>query len=610
MALNEFELGHYDFGEYLEANTDSEVTYQDSIMIKMTPCPICGADDIFEVNRDDGRWCCYAEGHDHGGGLTDYLMEYQGLNKEEAEDILHKYLGIDFKPKDIIVQDNIVGFPKSENISEHGKEVELKTLVQKYHSDVNNTPYYDDLGISDDLINKYQLGYDKDNNALTIPCFENGNLMIIKKMSLNTSMQISQVGNREYYFNRDLLDSKQSLIFVTDRISDALSVELVTGEPAIAINGKEGIESFVRKIEALEKNKHFIFLLEKIRLDKKNQVAIDNNNSFSTHNLIKYTTTNEYLKNGEQSYLKEELRSVRDKILNKDFNVSFLDKLRDNILTEETKFVPTGFDNLDQVLKGGLLPGIYVLGAISSLGKTTFTLQIADQIASKGRDVIFFSLEQSREELMCKSISRIAYNIDKNSTLNTFDMLSNNLDLNQNKQFDKALEEYRHTSKHLAIIRKARSIEDIRKKVVEKVGLRGSKPVVVVDFLQRLEFPKANMSYREAIDLNLSKLKELSDDYNLSILVISSFNRDNYNNEVRLQSFKESGGIEYTADVVIGLQLTKIHEHDNFKYNDIEKWKTENPRKIQAVVLKYRNGPVGKRANFKYYPEHNTIKEI
>ena len=66
----------------------------------------------------------------------------------------------------------------------------------------------------------------------------------------------------------------------------------------------------------------------------------------------------------------------------------------------------TGFEQLDKK-SGGLYAGLYVLAAISSLGKTTFALQIADNLAAAGHDVLFFSLEQSRLELISKSFARI-----------------------------------------------------------------------------------------------------------------------------------------------------------------------------------------------------------
>ena len=44
--------------------------------------------------------------------------------------------------------------------------------------------------------------------------------------------------------------------------------------------------------------------------------------------------------------------------------------------------ISTGFPALDDLLDGGLYPGLYSMGAITSLGKTTFALQIADYIAA------------------------------------------------------------------------------------------------------------------------------------------------------------------------------------------------------------------------------------
>lgn len=67
-----------------------------------------------------------------------------------------------------------------------------------------------------------------------------------------------------------------------------------------------------------------------------------------------------------------------------------------------TPAISTGFTELDCVLEGGLYEGLYIVGAVSSLGKTTFVLQIADQIAQHEQDVLIFSLEMSQyERAMC-----------------------------------------------------------------------------------------------------------------------------------------------------------------------------------------------------------------
>lgn len=82
---------------------------------------------------------------------------------------------------------------------------------------------------------------------------------------------------------------------------------------------------------------------------------------------------------------------------------SFIDGIPESV---NTPCISTGFSSLDNVLDGGLYEGLYVIGAISSLGKTTLIAQIADQIAQAGTDVLFFSLEMARNELISKSVSR------------------------------------------------------------------------------------------------------------------------------------------------------------------------------------------------------------
>ena len=72
--------------------------------------------------------------------------------------------------------------------------------------------------------------------------------------------------------------------------------------------------------------------------------------------------------------------------------------------------IKSGYCNLDLITN--LYPGFYVLGAVSSLGKTTFIHQMADQIACAGQPVLFFSLEQTRLELTTKSLSRIMAQVD------------------------------------------------------------------------------------------------------------------------------------------------------------------------------------------------------
>ncbi|GHT40366.1 hypothetical protein AGMMS49921_01640 [Endomicrobiia bacterium] len=102
------------------------------------------------------------------------------------------------------------------------------------------------------------------------------------------------------------------------------------------------------------------------------------------------------------------------------------------------------------------------------------------------------------------------------------------------------------------------------------------------------------------------------------MIVISSFNRTNYLNEVSFESFKESGIIEYSTDVVIGLQL-KIAGRQNWteskpalneKREIVNEAKVKNPREIELVILKNRMYKAWDKIDFNYYPQFDYFEEI
>jgi replicative DNA helicase len=75
-----------------------------------------------------------------------------------------------------------------------------------------------------------------------------------------------------------------------------------------------------------------------------------------------------------------------------------------------------------------------------------------------------------------------------------------------------------------------------------------------------------------------------------------------------MQSFKESGGIEYSADVLLGLQLKAVENKDDGKTNsnfNVEIEKKKEPREVELKVLKNRRGQTGEKIDFYYYPKYN-----
>lgn len=283
------------------------------------------------------------------------------------------------------------------------------------------------------------------------------------------------------------------------------------------------------------------------------------------------------------------------------FSDSFLDYLEKRKQFADRK---TGFANLDSQMNG-FLPGIYIVGGLAALGKTSFCWQLLSQIARNGEHCIFVSYEMSKGELFSKSVASEVFKIEQN-----FKHPLTSANIGRSKFF-----EHRNT---FDIVLKNLALEKINLRVLEldspdindllqRLEMFCSKfdkpPVVVIDYLQILIGTTDNA--KTAIDNILLKLKNFQRKTNTTFIVISSLNRANYNIEISFQAFKESGGVEYSADVIFGLQLL-LGKDDKGKdiprtFEFIEAAKKQIPRLIQLQCLKNRFGS-NFNVGFLYYP--------
>lgn len=274
----------------------------------------------------------------------------------------------------------------------------------------------------------------------------------------------------------------------------------------------------------------------------------------------------------------------------------------------------SGYANLDAITN--LYPGLYVVGAISSLGKTTFVHQMADQLAESGQPVLFFSLEQSTLELASKSLSRIMAKNSAATAMTSLQIRKNGTD----PRVKAAIAEYDKYAANLLVAECTfrATIDTIEGTVINYIRKTGKKPVVIVDYLQVIQAPvESRMTAKDLVDLHVRRLKQLQSENKLVLIVISSLNRQNYLTQIDYESFKESGGIEYTADVVWGLQLEVLHDEIfdkqakiNEKRQKVKEAKAANPRRIELVCLKNRFGISSYSCMYDYYPQFDYFSSV
>jgi len=297
--------------------------------------------------------------------------------------------------------------------------------------------------------------------------------------------------------------------------------------------------------------------------------------------------------------------------------------------------IPTGIPNFDEALAGGIYPALYVIGAISSLGKTSLVVQLADTVARSGRPVLYFSLEMSRRELRAKSLSRLMFTGAANSrqaqswsAYTATEILfpsTRHKDNNPTAEdlparLEAAKKDYSEHEGHnvyyltgIGTIKAAKIAELTRAFMLAHPDRL--KPLVIVDYLQILAAEDPHDTDKTRTDKAVVALKRLSAKEKIPVIAVSSFNRENYTSPVSEAAFKESGAVEYSADVLIGLQpngmkpaLTK----ENIYYNMCccaECKSDPISRHLEAKVLKSRVGVPGKAAKLEYRPGYNIFRD-
>lgn len=234
----------------------------------------------------------------------------------------------------------------------------------------------------------------------------------------------------------------------------------------------------------------------------------------------------------------------------------------------------TGFGYLDGIIRG-LTPGLFVIAAPPSAGKTTFVNQLTDQVAKLNEvPVLFFSYEQSAFDLWVKSIARL-------SGIGNESIRAALYAKGEKDKARAAAADYLKTARRVKVIEGDRhqTVDRIRLMAKREKAQTGTPPVLVIDYLQIVPAAESMTDKRSEVDALVSDLRRIARDIGSPVIAISSMSRAEYD-KARMSGFKESGGIEYGTD--IAAILTVQHESDD---------KTE--RTVKLSIIKNRNGRRG-----------------
>lgn len=363
-------------------------------------------------------------------------------------------------------------------------------------------------------------------------------------------------------------DKKDITVFNIEAISKIPVMELLKVQSSVATTAN--IESKIRTLKEYSNRRQLkekAALIEQLAKDTTKDILEIKNDIIEQLYNIQDTS------NDEVMTMKDGLSQAYTEIENRYKN-------------RDDKGYYTGLPKYD-AQTAGLHPGeLTTIAARPGVGKTILGLQLAMSVSSKGKKVLFVSLEMSITQL-CERVIAGESEVDNNK------IRTGNISTAEEwSGIQKAVA--RNQYETLLIDKSSLNIQHIRTK------LRKHKPdLLIIDYLQLLHPIKPEYSREREVAVITRDLKRMTQEFNIPIIMLSQLNRNADGARPTLADLRESGAIEQDSDNVIFLHEPKEKEMDQLKANGVYpatfyKWLDDNKYKfIYVIVEKQRNGPTG-----------------
>lgn len=221
--------------------------------------------------------------------------------------------------------------------------------------------------------------------------------------------------------------------------------------------------------------------------------------------------------------------------------------------------ISTGYPDLDHATEG-IRPGqVWVVGGLSSAGKTTFSLNIVMSVLNQGIRTVMYSMEMQKRKVLLRLLS-MQHRISTNK------LEKGEYGAEQTKQYLDECERWplRVVDTHTY------QLSNIMADIIREHERNGTR-LFVLDYIQHIETPEIDNEYR-AMSLAIREMQKLATRLNVSIVVISqmsnSYFKDKQTGAIPL--YKGSGNIFFVANVALEIEcqlggdaLEELRQKDN-----------------------------------------------
>ena len=248
--------------------------------------------------------------------------------------------------------------------------------------------------------------------------------------------------------------------------------------------------------------------------------------------------------------------------------------------------IPTGYAKLDDYTSGWQRSDLVIIAGRPAMGKTSFALSLAKNIAvDYDTPIAFFSLEMNNVQLVNRLISNVCEIEGKK-------ILNGQLDDEEWKRLDKNVRKLQAAPIYIDDT-PGMSIFELRTKARRLVREKGVQ-VIMIDYLQLMNANGARFGSRQEEVSTISRsLKGLAKELDIPVLALSQLNRTVEGREgidgkrPQLSDLRESGAIEQDADMVLFVHRPEYYRiFTDEKGNDLH-------GKAQIIIAKHRKGGTG-----------------
>ena len=242
--------------------------------------------------------------------------------------------------------------------------------------------------------------------------------------------------------------------------------------------------------------------------------------------------------------------------------------------------VPTGFKDVDHVFNGLQKSDLILVAARPAMGKTAFTLNIAQNVTMLyDKTVAFFSLEMGKEQLVARILSSVA-------GVSSEKLRRANMDP---PDWEKVIAAADRMSKAKLFIddTPGLTVQDMRSKL-RRLKVEHGLDLVIVDYIQLMQGRnggKGSENRQQEVSEISRNLKLIAREFNVPLIALSQLSRSVESRPDKrpvLSDLRESGSLEQDADIVIFLYRDKYYD-ENSEMGD----------EAEVLIRKHRNGAVG-----------------